>query len=1218
MNARTSFPGKILRVAALVVVLASLFGMPGAAVPARAQAEGTDPNTPVQSPPLLQGGVDYKTLLDSMATAPMDTSVVLPTDDRIRITPTNSIPWQYIAQILFVYPNTSTKICTGFFIGPFTIVTAGHCVFDPERGGWTTQAFVTPGMDGTNAPYGTTSQVMMSYSTDGWMNSGDSLYDYGAVQLLPSATIGYATGWMEYGSFNDSYLNNYLTGTAANVAGYPSDKDAFCPAPNAACLWWKNGPLTGITSQLLSYSMDTNAGDAGQDGAPIWVNDGGHFYATGINLFDSGGGPTGCVSGSNCGLRITPEVAVNFTTWSGQGSVTDCYALTKTVSPAGSGSITVAPSYNCAGGLNLYKYGTNLTFTAVPIAGNHFLEWGGGIVGSDNPYTSFPITGPTTVTANFVTMPTIPVLLLPASNALVITYNPTFDWSDSTLNLDHYHFQIATDLAFSNLVDEQLNLAVSNYTPGFNLPSNSTLYWRVQAIDANGFSRGFTAARILRTALLPPNLTSPLEGEHTLTPRPAFDWADVTGATGYTIQISKNNTFTLLVLNVNIIGGTNSQYTPLVNLPVDMTLYWRVRANGLRGPSGWSETRTIHSANAPGTPLLLLPALNTLSTDYTPRFDWTTVTVPILPFVTVFDHYEFWLDDNSLFSTPYMADIPGLANHEYTLPDPDALTPNTLYYWRVRGCNTDSECGLWSLARYFRSAMLPPVLSAPADDPLTPIPTIRPTLDWGNATGATGYTIQISKNNTFTLLVINASIVGGTNSQYTPTGNLPVNMTFYWRVRANGLKGPSLWSSPVWSFVTPNPPSVPLPTLPALNSLQTDYSPLLKWSKPIIPTTPGAGVFAYYQVQIATDAAFSAPAIVADVGTGLLTDYNTPQWEVTPDLLPNTKYYWRVRAWDDLDHYSAWSTTYYFRSAMSAPTLVDPADTVTVPTVRPTFDWDNATGANGYTIQASKNNSFTLLVLSVNIVGGTNSRYTPLINLPVNTTLYWRVRANGLNGPGLWSSPVWSFVTPNPPSVPLPTLPALNSLQTDYSPLLKWSKPIIPTTPGAGVFAYYQVQVATDAAFTAVVRDVGTGLLTDYNTPQWDVTPDLLPNTKYYWRVRAWDDLDHYSAWSTAYYFRSAMSAPTLTYPGNAAVINLVRPPFDWADVAGATGYTIQVSKNNTFTLLVVNASVIGGTNSQYTPLVNLPVNMTLYWRVRANGLNGPSLWSTGSFMVVP
>jgi hypothetical protein len=290
---------------------------------------------------------------------------------------------------------------------------------------------------------------------------------------------------------------------------------------------------------------------------------------------------------------------------------------------------------------------------------------------------------------------------------------------------------------------------------------------------------------------------------------------------------------------------------------------------------------------------------------------------------------------------------------------------------------------------------------------------------------------------------------------------------------------------------------------------------------------------------------------------------------------------------------------------------VNPADTVTVPTIRPMFDWGDVSGANGYTIQVSKSDTFTPLVLAATITGGTNSQYIQLVNLPVSTTLYWRVKANGNNGPSLWSSPIWSFITPNPPGVPLPTAPALNALLTDYSPTLKWSKPVIPV---GTLFGHYQVQISPDAEFGFIVKDADVNT---YDTPEYTASPDLNPNVKYYWRARAWNTLSHYSIWSTVYNFRTALSIPVLSTPADGATPMLLRPPFYWADVTGATGYTIQVSRNGAFTSLVVNKTVVSST---YTPTINLPANITLYWRVKANGANGPSLWSTPvwSFTVTP
>jgi hypothetical protein len=92
---------------------------------------------------------------------------------------------------------------------------------------------------------------------------------------------------------------------------------------------------------------------------------------------------------------------------------------------------------------------------------------------------------------------------------------------------------------------------------------------------------------------------------------------------------------------------------------------------------------------------------------------------------------------------------------------------------------------------------------------------------------------------------------------------------------------------------------------------------------------------------------------------------------------------------------------------------------------------------------------------------------------------------------------------------------------------------------------------------------------------------------------------------------------PILVSPiGNLTVGNL-RPLFDWDLVIGATSYTIQVSTTATFTTLRVNAMVLAP-NTSFTPTMDFPAGVTLYWRVRSNGLNGPSEWSAVESFVTP
>jgi hypothetical protein len=125
-------------------------------------------------------------------------------------------------------------------------------------------------------------------------------------------------------------------------------------------------------------------------------------------------------------------------------------------------------------------------------------------------------------------------------------------------------------------------------------------------------------------------------------------------------------------------------------------------------------------------------------------------------------------------------------------------------------------------------------------------------------------------------------------------------------------------------------------------------------------------------------------------------------------------------------------------------------------------------------------------------------------------------------------------------------------------------------------------------------------------------SPDLAVNTNFYWRVRSANNVSgvtNFSAWSSVGTFRTALQAPAPFLPVNGASVTGLRPTLDWTDVSGVTGYTIQVSKNNLFSSLVVNTSP-AGTLSAYTPTVNLPTGVMLYWRVRSRGTNGPGAWS--------
>ena len=64
-----------------------------------------------------------------------------------------------------------------------------------------------------------------------------------------------------------------------------------------------------------------------------------------------------------------------------------CYALSVSVSPAGSGSVQTDIAPNCGGDPSKYAAGTQVQITANPGLGYVFEHWSGDATGSANPIT---------------------------------------------------------------------------------------------------------------------------------------------------------------------------------------------------------------------------------------------------------------------------------------------------------------------------------------------------------------------------------------------------------------------------------------------------------------------------------------------------------------------------------------------------------------------------------------------------------------------------------------------------------------------------------------------------------------------------------------------------------------------------------------------------------------------------------------------------------------
>ena len=223
--------------------------------------------------------------------------VIIGADNRVRINPTTSYPWRAICALKITAKNGSKWIGTGWLISPRTVITAGHCVYMHDQGGWAKSIEVIPARNDSSKPYGSASSSYLK-SVTGWTQSKNRENDYGAIILPSNYRPGDVTGYFGYSVKNDSYLLS----SVLNLSGYPGDK------PGGDQQWFMALKPKSASSRVITYDIDTMGG---QSGAPVWVKIGDARSCVGIHTNGHGSG--------NSATRIVTAVFNNLQAWKNLG-----------------------------------------------------------------------------------------------------------------------------------------------------------------------------------------------------------------------------------------------------------------------------------------------------------------------------------------------------------------------------------------------------------------------------------------------------------------------------------------------------------------------------------------------------------------------------------------------------------------------------------------------------------------------------------------------------------------------------------------------------------------------------------------------------------------------------------------------------------------------------------------------------------------------------------
>ncbi|MBI3241575.1 MAG: hypothetical protein HYZ49_04700 [Chloroflexi bacterium] len=534
-----------------------------------------------------------------------------------------------------------------------------------------------------------------------------ALTDVGGVKCWGNNTYGQLGVGPSLGGLTPLDVNG-LTGGVAAITGGLYHACALTDVGGVKCWGENNYGQLGDGTTTRQYT-------------PVDVSG----LTSGVTAIATGGGHT-------CALTVSGAVKCwgsNFSGQLGDGTYTD-QTTPVNVNGLASGvtAMTAGQYHTCAlntsGGLKCWGYdyygqlgdGATMINRAIPVnvngltsnvmaaAAGHWhtcaLIAGGGIkCWGRNTYGQLGEGGfilRTTPTDVVWIVGSPPTLLSPTNNALTMTYTPMLDWGDSTPAPDHYEVQVDDGPDFSAPITTQ-TIAASAFTPSTSLNPNALYYWRARLFNEAGQYSLWSATRVFRTALAPPETSFPGNFGQPQSLRPLFDWVQVTGATSYTLQIATDPNFTTLVNNLNL---SPSAYTMTADLPRGVTLFWRVRGNTQHGPGNWSRQRHFNTANPPSVPILQAPGNGALVMNLTPTLDWADSS----PAPT---YYEVQIATDLDFVNVLGRGQSGRAavsQHTPGLP----LVAGETYYWRVRATGGASSLGQfsssqWSSVRWFQT-----------------------------------------------------------------------------------------------------------------------------------------------------------------------------------------------------------------------------------------------------------------------------------------------------------------------------------------------------------------------------------------------------------------------------------------------------------------------------------------------------------------------------------
>lgn len=230
-------------------------------------------------------------------------------DDRVAVGDATEFPWRAIGKVT-ITAEVGTFFGSGFLIGPYHMLTAGHVVHSSSYCGDGSAEAITVSFgtaDGVS-PFGEAVATAWRAPSD-WTASALPGADWALVTL--DRTLG---PWLETFALGAQAGVDFYDGAFSTVAGYPGDLD------NGRQLYAAAGTIdSGSVDQLFYNGTLDTAG--GMSGGPVWQTSSGSGTRTAIGIHAAGAVDPDAPGAVNAATRLTAERITQIAEWQGQDAI---------------------------------------------------------------------------------------------------------------------------------------------------------------------------------------------------------------------------------------------------------------------------------------------------------------------------------------------------------------------------------------------------------------------------------------------------------------------------------------------------------------------------------------------------------------------------------------------------------------------------------------------------------------------------------------------------------------------------------------------------------------------------------------------------------------------------------------------------------------------------------------------------------------------------------